>query len=181
MFEIRFPQLRWITCLHGFHPRKVCQDVAFVRCSHRKVRLVWRRRQRGEYDSVWSQYDCDTRISVARQTEREKVGKGFLHHTLTNLTKSKYCFWTWLLHLIACSMHLDSCTPDVRLLAGYAVLAAKQAAIGFWGIANNAFISFFWRRNWKSMELVKICELVVKLFTLLLCFNSLPSKSNKRL
>lgn len=33
-----------------------------------------------------TQYDCDTRISVARQTEREKVGKGFLHHTLTNLT-----------------------------------------------------------------------------------------------
>lgn len=127
-----------------------------------------------------TQYDCDTRISVARQKEREKVGKGFLHHTLTNLTKSKYCFWTWLLDL-TCSMHLDSWTPDVRLLAGYAVLAAKQAAIGFWGIANNAFISFFGLRNWKSMELVKICELVVKLFTLLLCFNSLPSKSNKRL
>lgn len=118
-----------------------------------------------------TQYDCDTRISVARQTEREKVGKGFLHHTLTNLTKSKYCFWTWLLHLIACSMHLDSCTPDVRLLAAYAVLAAKQAAIGFGGIANNAFISFFGLRNWKSMEVVNICKLVVKFFP---CYFVLP-------
>lgn len=174
MFEIRLPQLRWITCLHGFHPRKVCQDVAFVRCSYRKVRLVWRRRQRGEYDSVWlwhKDFCCQTN---GKGKGRERLLASYAYKPY----KSKYCFWTWLLDLIACSI---SWTPDVRLLAGYAVLAAKQAAIGFWGIANNAFISSFWLRNWKSMELVQICELVVKLFTLLLCFNSLPSKSNKRL